>query len=401
MAATPNIDAFTGMAASRFGVYIHFPYCLSKCPYCDFASTVAPKVPQERYAAAIVRELSLRAAASSSALPLVESIYFGGGTPSLWDARWVQEVLSAVRQQLEVTEDAEVTLEANPGAADASRFAAFREAGVNRLSIGIQSFQPRLLAFLGRGHSAEEAEAAVRAAREAGFDNLSVDIIYGSPGQTVKEARADAERALALHVEHLSAYALTLEPEALAEPVPLSRQLSRGEIALPADEVVVQMEAEVRAACAEAGLFRYETSNYARAGFHSRHNCLYWTGGGYLALGSGATGCLYSGTQARRYQNPRSAEAYLTAVEQGRVPDASVEQLSGSELFSERLAMGLRLSTGVDIEGVCKAFGKSWPERRPKVERLLKEGLAEMKDGRVALTFRGADLHSAICAEIL
>lgn len=396
-----SVDRLTGLSAARFGVYIHFPYCLSKCPYCDFASTVVREVPEARYAQAILDELDLRL--GSGVLPggPVESIYLGGGTPSLWEPGHVRRVLEGIRARLPLSEAAEVTLEANPGASDAARFAGFGEAGVNRLSIGVQSFQPSALAALGRAHDGAEAERAFEAARAAGFRNVSMDFIYGVHGQTLEQVAADARRAAALGPEHLSAYALTLEREALAEEVPLARQLARGEVRLPEDEVVLEMGRVLRAEYAARGLVRYEISNFARPGYHSRHNALYWTGGEYLALGAGATGFLQAGEGGYRYTNHRSAEKYLAEVEARRLPEARREQLTRHELFEERVAMGLRLATGVDLAAACEAFGESMAERAPEVERLVQAGLARREEGRLVLTEAGTDLHSAISARLM
>ncbi len=236
------IDPLTGLSAARLGLYVHFPYCLSKCPYCDFASTVAKEIPEERYAKAILAELELRLERFPQlAGRSLESVFFGGGTPSLWDPGRVERVLRGITSHLPLADRAEVTLEANPGAADASRFEGFRAAGINRLSIGVQSFQARTLAALGRAHDGSAAESAFRAARKAKFANVSMDFIYGVHGQELDEVRRDAERAATLEPEHLSAYALTLEREALAEEVPLARQLARGEVTLPSDDQTLEM----------------------------------------------------------------------------------------------------------------------------------------------------------------
>jgi putative oxygen-independent coproporphyrinogen III oxidase len=397
------VDPITGVSAARFGVYVHFPYCLSKCPYCDFASTAAKEVPEERYAKAVLRELELRLADRPDLRGRrAQSVYFGGGTPSLWSPRHVAAVLEGLASRLGFEDGLEITLEANPGAADASRFRGYREAGINRLSIGVQSFQPETLRALGREHDGPEAVAAYRAAREAGFQNVSLDFIYGVHGQTLEQVRADAGRAAALEPDHLSAYALTLEKEALAEEVPLARQLQRGEVRLPEDEVVVAMNRAVAEAYGRAGLSRYEISNYARPGFHSRHNALYWTGGEYLALGVGATGALLHGEhRGQRYSNERSAGRYLQRVESSELPESSREPLGPTELFEERLAMGLRLTSGVDLPAVCGALGVPLEPRLPVVRHLCSGGLASWDGRRLALTPAGADLHSAICARLM
>jgi putative oxygen-independent coproporphyrinogen III oxidase len=391
------IDPWTGIEAARLGVYVHFPYCLSKCPYCDFASTAVRHIPDQRYTQAVLAELEARLETSALSGREVHSIFIGGGTPSLWQPASVERVLSRLGAVFDLSAGCEVTLEANPGAADAERFAGYRAAGVNRLSMGVQSFEPSTLARLGRAHDGAMAIAAFEAARAAGFDNVSMDLIYGVHGQTEAQVEADARQAAALGPEHLSAYALTLDRASLAEEVPLAKQLARGEVSLPPDETVVRMQRRVSQVFGESGLSRYEISNYARPGFHSRHNALYWTGGEYLALGAGATGRVKN----RRSSNQRSAERYLTQVESGLVPDASMEDLSVLEQFEERVAMGLRLTSGLLVSQVCEAFGQSWEQREPTVRHLVSAGLATQVDGRLTLTERGFDVHSAISARLM
>ncbi|XXF79221.1 radical SAM family heme chaperone HemW [Myxococcaceae bacterium GXIMD 01537] len=395
------IDPFTGMQAARFGLYLHFPYCLAKCPYCDFAVAVARQVPEERYAHAVLRELDLRLEANPAlrGRPL-ESLFLGGGTPSLWHPRWVELVLEGIAARLPLVAGAEVSLEANPDAADAARFAGYRAAGVNRLSLGVQSFQPRTLRALGREHDGAAAVAAFEAARRAGFESVAMDFIFGVHGQTVEEVEADAREAVALAPEHLSTYGLTLDRESLAVDTPLAKKLARGEVALPEDDTVVAMGRALREVYAAAGLERYEISNHARPGFSSRHNALYWTGGEYLALGVGATGMLHT-PAPYRYVNGRSPEKYLRAVEAGTLPEDSREALGPEELFAERLAMGLRLRGGVDWEAVCARYGQDPEPRRVEIARFVDRGLAVVKDGRLSLTDAGADLHSAISARLI
>lgn len=391
------VDPLTGLEAARLGVYIHFPYCLSKCPYCDFASTAAKRIPDERYTTAILNELEARVAAFGLAGREVTSIFIGGGTPSLWEPASVAKVLARVSSLLHVAARCEITLEANPGAADAEHFAAFRAAGVNRLSMGVQSFEPTTLTTLGRGHDGPTAERAYESARRAGFDNVSMDFIYGVHGQTEAQVEADARRAVSLGSEHLSAYALTLDKASLAEEVPLARQLSRGEVHLPPDEIVVRMQRTVRDVFRAGGLERYEISNYAKPGFHSRHNALYWTGGEYLAVGTGATGFV----KTDRYTNQRSADKYLAEVEVPRLPESSREALTRNELFEERLAMGLRLTNGIDLEAVCAQFGEDASKRALTVRHLLSAGMARQEHGRLMLTDAGMDVHSAIAARVM
>lgn len=397
----PPVDPLTGMRASRFGLYIHFPYCLSRCPYCDFAVTIAKVTPEERYAKAVVRELALRRSADEAPRAL-DSIFFGGGTPSLWSPRWVAHVLDAVAGAYALADDVEISLEANPEATDLERWRGLRQAGVNRLSLGVQSFDGEVLRALGRQHDAAKARLAVAQARAAGFDNLSIDLIFGAQGQTVAQARRDAEEVVALSPEHVSAYTLTLERESLAVEVPLARQLRRGEVTLPREEEIVAMGNALREALTPAGYARYEVSNYAKPGFQSRHNALYWTGGEYQALGAGAVGMLCGGPrEGSRFFNHRSAEKYLAAVEAGRLPESEREALDAQALFTERLSMGLRLASGVDLRALCEAFDQRYAAREPKIEILLAHGLARWVEGRLCLTEAGLDVHSAAAASLL
>ncbi len=388
----------------QFGVYLHFPYCLSKCPYCDFASKVVETVPHKRYARAVAAELKLRRAATEGRVAV--SLFNGGGTPSLWDPPALEEALGAIRSEVRFTDDAEFTLEANPGASDARRFGAFRRAGINRLSIGVQSFHPRSLAALGRRHTGNEAERAYASAREAGFDNVSLDLIYGAPGQDLGMARDDAARAVALGPDHLSCYALTLDIEALAEAVPLAKKVKAGRVRVPDDELQAEMGAAVREELARGGYARYEISNYARRGLDSRHNTLYWVGAEYLGLGCGAFGFSLNDPSdpsrgGRRYGNVRSPEKYLQAIEAGQLPEQFTEELSGNDLFRERLVMGLRRSAGVDIAECCRLYREDPAPIEKHARELASQGFATFEAGVLALNERGLDFHSEIAMRFI
>jgi oxygen-independent coproporphyrinogen-3 oxidase len=377
----------------QFGVYIHFPYCLSKCPYCDFASRAEAVIPQRRYTDAVLRELVTRAAQFPGREAI--SIYFGGGTPSLWDPPELGRVLREVRSLWRVLPDAEVTLEANPGTTDEERFAAFRELGVNRLSIGVQSFAPAQLVALGRKHSGPDAVRAFETARRAGFRNVSLDLIHGAERQTPELAARDAASAVALGPEHISCYALTLT--GLAEEVPMAKALRRGELSLPDDESVSDMGDAVRAELGKGSYARYEISNYARQGREAVHNSLYWRGGEYAAAGCGACGFLRQGRGGLRFANDRSPERYMERVEETGVGDASSERVTPEEHLRERLFTGLRLAEGVDLAALERDLGLPVRERfRPQIERILREGLGSLDGGVLRLSERGLDLHSEV-----
>jgi putative oxygen-independent coproporphyrinogen III oxidase len=395
------LDSLTGMSAARRGLYVHFPWCLAKCPYCDFAVTVSKEIPSARYTAALQKELALRLQASASFKeePL-GSVYLGGGTPSLWAPSEVAAFLEAVRAQLPLWPTAEVTLEANPEVADETRLRGFRAAGVNRLSLGVQSFDARLLKTLGRAHAPDDGRRAVAAARAAGFDNVSLDVILGVQGQTLSGAVADAKAAAEVEPDHVSAYVLTVERESLAEETVFSRRLRTGELELPPDGLVADMVEAVTDVLASFGLERYEVSSYARPGKHSRHNALYWTCGEYLGLGAGATGFFRTEGGGVRTSGHRSTERWFSDVEAGRLPEAESELLGPQELFSERLMLGLRFTSGLDVEALVEAFSEA--SRGKLLAELRTQGLAEeAPSGRVRLTRRGLLLHSDVCARLL
>lgn len=384
------------------GVYVHFPYCLSKCPYCDFAAVAVTRVDHRRYAQMLLRELDLRAPAFAARR--ARSVYVGGGTPSLWDPAALGEVLAAIAGAFPVEAGAEITLEANPGASDARRFGAYRALGVNRLSIGVQSFEPRTLAALGRRHTGTDAVRAYASARQAGFSNVTLDLIYGAPGQTAAQARDDASRAAALGPEHLSAYALTLE--GLAEEVPLARAVRAGRVAVPGPDDAAEIGEAVRAVLVAAGYRRYEISNFARPGFESRHNLGYWQGDEYLGLGTGACGFLYR-DPARpalggvRYGNLRQPEVYLARTGAGALPEDWREDLAAATLAQERVFLGLRLVDGLDLEAACVELGVDSTGYDGPAAELERAGLARRIDRRLALTDRGLDLHTEAAVRLM
>src|SRR5215470_681138 len=395
-----EVDPLTGLEVARRGLYLHFPYCLRRCPYCDFTIAIARTVPGARYADAVLAELRLRLAQRPAwADRPLDSIYLGGGTPSLWDPREVRRVMQGFAEALPLASDAEISLEANPEVADTARLAGYRAAGVNRLSLGIQSFESAVLATLGRSHSPSEAEDAFRAARAAGFENVSVDLIHGVPGQSLAGAVEDARRAVALGPEHVSSYVLTVERDHLGAETVFSRRLRQGRLALPDEGSVVEMVDAVGEVLASAGLERYEISSHAVPGRHSRHNALYWTGGESLALGAGAVGFWREGAGAFRTTNLRSTPRWFEAVEAGRLPDEEREVLDPVALYEERLLLGLRLRSGVNLEALWAAQGVE--PRTAELEKLVRDGFVERAEGRVRLTGRGAHLHQEVAARLV
>src|SRR6185503_7745643 len=322
-------------------LYVHLPWCVRKCPYCDFNSYEARgALPDLEYVDALLRDL--RSEIELARGRAIETIYFGGGTPSLFSAAAIARLLDGLKSAATIAPDAEITLEANPGAVDVARFAAFREAGVNRLSIGIQSFRNEKLHALGRVHDSAQAEAAVAAARAAGFANVNVDLMYGLPGDDAAGAVADLERAVALEPEHVSWYQLTLEPNTAFERRPP---------ALPDDDFVAKIEEQGRALLAAHGYERYEISGYAQRGRRCLHNLNYWQFGDYLGVGAGAHGKVTlpeAGHIARRAKtrNPRTYQ-----LQAGNAAATSEERVATREQAAlEFLMNALRLLDGTTVE---------------------------------------------------
>ncbi len=321
-------------------LYIHWPFCLAKCPYCDFNSHVREQIPADRFVAALRRELAWEAARLGRR-PLA-SIFFGGGTPSLMPPGGVAALVDDAIRLFDPAPDLEITLEANPTSVEAGRLAAFGDAGVNRLSLGVQALDNASLAALGRQHSAAEAIAAIELARSL-FPRLSFDLIYARPGQSLPAWRAELDRALALAADHLSLYQLTIEPGTAFEG--LHRQ---GRITLPDPDAAAALYEATAETCARRGLHSYEVSNYARPGAESRHNLAYWRYGDYAGIGPGAHGRLLLGDTLLATRRHRAPEPWATRVEQHGHGSTADEPVLPADRAREALLMGLRLTEGVD-----------------------------------------------------
>jgi oxygen-independent coproporphyrinogen-3 oxidase len=332
-------------------LYLHVPFCSRRCPYCDFAIQVGGDQLQERYTEAVLTELRRLPAGRFG----LDTIHFGGGTPSRLEPSLLGRLLEAIREHFEVALGAEVTIEANPEDVTEELAGAWYQLGVNRLSLGVQSLDDRVLAWLGRGHDARCAESAIEVAHQAGFENLSCDLIYAVPGQDVRVLEQVLRRLLAHEPAHVSCYELTVEAG-----TPLQRQIRSGRRRGPEVAAFLEQRRLLEGLLEEAGLEMYEVSNYARPGRQSRHNLAYWSGSAYLALGPGAHGFVGARASsalglepegaALRYWHLRDTATYLRAVENGASGRRGHEWLDESDLELERLACGLRLRRGVELE---------------------------------------------------
>jgi len=361
-------------------VYVHIPFCASRCDYCDFATWTDRDHLVDAYVAACVTDITRHREAG---VPAATSVFFGGGTPSLIAGEQLARILGAIER----TADAEVTVECNPDSVDAAKLGAYRAAGVNRLSFGVQSMVPHVLASLGRTHDPANVRRAVELGRDAGFARISVDLIYGTPGESPADWQRSLDGALALEIEHVSAYALTVEPATA-----LGRQVAAG---APAPDDDLQADAYARAddTLGGAGLEWYEVSNWARPGEACRHNELYWTGGDYLAIGCAAHGH----TAPRRWWNVRTPERYIAAIEAGTSPVIGDEVLDSATRAEEAFSLALRTRSGTRFD----------PQAATVVADLAEEGVlqpiprSEASGARIVLTRRGRLLASDITARLL
>ena len=376
------------MTAEPLALYVHWPFCVSKCPYCDFNSHVRTSIDQDAWRDALLADLAHEA----RLLPgrRLTSIFFGGGTPSLMDPATVEAVIGAASSHWAPSDDLEITLEANPNSVEAARFADLAAAGVNRLSLGLQSFDDAALAFLGRAHSADEGLRALDTA-QAHFERVSFDLIYALPGGTEQRWAATLQRALALGTTHLSLYQLTIEPGTRFAALHASGKLDP----LDADAAAALFELTEDITCA-AGMPAYEISNHARPGHESRHNLTYWRYGDYAGVGPGAHGRRL-GMRSVRHRKP---ENFLSALARNGNGIAEEAMLTPTEAADEALVMGLRLREGIDGAAIADRFGLRSILDWPRVDRLVASGHLTRNGAHVALTPPGRLLLDSILGEI-
>jgi oxygen-independent coproporphyrinogen-3 oxidase len=377
-------------------LYIHWPFCLAKCPYCDFNSHVRERIDQPRFALALRRELATEAARLGRRR--LKSVFFGGGTPSLMDPPAVAALLDDAARWFEPADDLEITLEANPTSVEAGRLTSYRAAGVNRVSIGIQSLDDAALGVLGRQHSAAEAVAALTLARRL-FPRVSFDLIYARPDQDLAGWRTELRAALAIAADHLSLYQLTIEPATRFEA--LQRQ---GQITLPNEETAAALYDATGEECERAGLFAYEISNYAKPGEESRHNLAYWRYLDYAGIGPGAHGRVMISESLRATRRHRAPEVWADRVERAGDGLTADEPIQAGDRAREALLMGLRLTEGIDLARFAQRTGRSVAESvDPSVlQQCIAEGYLTETPGRLIATPEGRiRLDSLLSALVL
>ena len=372
-----------------YGVYVHIPFCLHRCNYCDFNTYEGQQGLHQPYVEALVEEIERWRGPGRRAT----SVFFGGGTPTLLDAHQLGRLLEAVRHRFGIDAEAEITIEANPETVDEAKFESLLAAGFNRFSIGVQSLSAEVLARLGRTHSARDALAALGAARRAGADDVNADLIYGSPWERSGDWAATLEGIIEAAPDHVSAYACTVE-----EGTPLHTLVRTGR----ASDVDPDLQAERHGVAAEslagAGYARYEISNWARPGRASRHNLLYWSAGDYAGLGAGAHGH----AAGQRWWSVRRPRDFIDAVNAGATTRAGGECLSRDERAGEALMLGLRLTSGVDLDGFVRRFGRpSLDGRAEEVAALESLGLLERSGRRLALTPRATMVANEVASRLL
>ena len=375
--------------ADKLGIYIHIPFCRSKCDYCDFYSLAGREDQMDRYQKALLAHLK-ETAPLAQGYP-VDSIYFGGGTPSYYGAKRIKELLAHLSKLFQVEKDAEITVECNPDSVDLKSLRILRKAGVNRLSMGMQSAQEEELRAIHRIHTPQQTNQAVEAARKAKFTNLSLDLIYGLPGQTMESWKATVEHALSLIPQHLSCYGLKVE-----EGTPLARRVAEGEV-LPDDDQQADLYLWTVGRLERAGLPQYEISNFAKPGYESRHNLRYWLTRPYIGFGPGA----HSDFGGRRYSFVRDLDAYIRGVlEGGDIIDSS-ELIPQRERCGEYLMLRLRTVRGVDGREYRHTYFMDFAPLEARLREFAAQGWAEEADGRWRLTPKGFLVSNQLIGDLL
>ncbi|ALA67759.1 radical SAM family heme chaperone HemW [Corynebacterium lactis] len=372
-----------------FGVYLHVPFCATRCGYCDFntytAGQLGPGASQGDYLDAIIRELEMAVASDPGSARPADTVFVGGGTPSLLGADGLRRLLDGVRNSFGLADGAEVTTESNPESTSPEFFEGILDAGFTRVSLGMQSAVPHVLATLDRTHTPGRPAAAVAEARAAGFEHINLDVIYGTPGESMADLDTTLAAVLDTEVDHVSAYSLIVE-----QGTAIARKVRRGELPMPDDDDLADRYERIDSALSQAGFSWYEVSNWARPGGACRHNLVYWRDGNWWGAGPGA----HSHVDGRRFHNVKHPARYSATVSAGELPIKDSETLTDEDRHVEKIMLGLRLSEGIDVALLHE-------EERRRARRQADEGMLVFDGGRVRLTDRGRLLADAIIVDIL
>ncbi len=359
-------------------LYIHIPFCTQICHYCDFNKFFIQNQPVDGYIQSLLTEMDLYNLSHNEPL---STVFIGGGTPSALEPRQLEQLLFSMKEKVKLAPGYEYTVEANPGDLSKEKLKIMKEAGVNRLSLGVQSFNEELLKKIGRAHNVKDVYETIDMAREEGFENISIDLIYSLPGQTLSDLEDTIDRALQLNLPHFSAYSLIIEPKTV-----FYIMLNKGKLSLPGEDAEATMYEYVMKRLVEAGYDQYEISNFAKTGFESRHNLVYWNNEEYYGLGAGAHGYL----EAVRYNNHGPLKKYMNAIQDGKKPIIEQVAVSRKEQMEEEMFLGLRKMEGVSLKhfeerfsvNINDVFGET-------IKRMVSNGLLELVNGRVRLTHTG------------
>ncbi|MCX6344084.1 MAG: radical SAM family heme chaperone HemW [Armatimonadetes bacterium] len=370
--------------------YVHIPFCISKCHYCEFNSYPGLDPIFGQYVQALIAEIQNTPGDTFDAL---DTVYFGGGTPTILPANYLMDALAALRRIFGIAQNAEITIEANPGAIDEPKLSQLRSGGFNRLSIGVQSFDDELLKSIGRAHTAQQAIDAYQAARQAGFANIGIDLIFALPGQTLENWKSTLSEAIELRPEHISLYELSIE-----EGTRFSELCQQGKLNLPDEDLQLEMYELVISTLTKAGFEHYEVSNFAQPGFRSRHNQVYWRNKPYYGFGAGATSYL-DGVRARRVADPK---LYITKICSESDPYEFSEHLTGRAMLAETIIQGLRMLDGIDTKEIDSDYCTDIAlEFEQEIAKLIQRGLLEEIDGKFKVTHQGLLLMNDVAAEFV
>ena len=379
------------MKNTNIGLYIHIPFCRQKCLYCDFPSWAGKESQMQAYVDALTKEITNRAKAYPGRK--VVSVFFGGGTPTTLSIPMLEQLMEAVFKNWDISEDAEITTEANPGTLDRKMADALKKMGFNRLSMGVQAWQNRLLKSLGRIHTIESFQENFRAVREAGFENVNIDLMFALPNQTMEDWQETVQNIVALYPEHISAYSLIIE-----EGTPFYDRYEKGELAPAEEELDREMYRWAVKYLADHGYEQYEISNFAKKGRQSRHNRIYWQAEEYLGMGLGS----HSYMEGERFHNIYDLQEYIKAEGEVSTLKEDIEVISREDTLAEFMFLGLRLTEGVSFARFEERFGEEMKNiYGSQIEKLVQDGLLTEDERGIRLTERGTDISNVVFEEFL